>query len=99
MVRHIVVWNFKDELDAAQKQAAAAKIKAGLEALVGVIPGIVKLEVVTDLLPASTGDAMLDSSFESAAALAGYQSHPEHLKVRAYVHTVVQSRVCMDYEA
>ena len=38
MVKHVIIWDFKDELTAEQKKEAAARMKEGLEALNGVVP-------------------------------------------------------------
>ena len=97
MVKHIIIWDFKDELTAGQKKEAAARMKEGLEALNGVIEGLINLHVVTEFLGSSNGDIMLDSVFEDEKALAYYADHPEHVKVKEYVHTVVKSRKCCDY--
>lgn len=100
MVKHVILWQLKDELSEGEKADVKAGIKAGLEALKGKVPGIIDIKVETSPLSSSNADVMLDSSFESAEALKGYSGHPEHVavadgKVRPYVKT----RVCMDYEA
>ncbi len=98
MVRHVILWQFKDELSAPEREAAAAKIKAELEALPGVVPGLLSLTVATNPMETSNADLMLDSTLETAEALAGYAVHPEHVKAATYVRSVVKSRYCMDFE-
>ena len=100
MVKHIILWQLKDELSAEEKTAVKAGIKEGLEALAGKIPGLLEIKVQTEGLASSNADVMLDSSFEDEAALKVYASHPEHVavadgKVRPYTKT----RVCRDFEA
>ena len=97
MVKHIIIWDFKDELTPEQKREAAARMKEGLEGLNGVIEGLVSINVVTELLDSSNGSLMLDSTFEDEKALAYYADHPAHVKVKEYVHTVVKARKCADY--
>ena len=97
MVKHVIIWDFKDELTAEQKKEAAARMKEGLEALNGVIEGLISLHVITELLDTSNGSIMLDSVFEDEKALAYYADHPAHVKVKEYVHTVVKARKCADY--
>lgn len=100
MVKHVILWNLKDEFDEAKKAEIKAGIKAGLEGLAGKIPGIVDIKVVTEGLASSNADVMLDSTFESEEALKGYATHPEHLNVaNNMVRPYTKSRVCMDYEA
>ena len=41
MVRHIILWNIKEELTGGEREEAKAAIKRELEALKGIIPGIV----------------------------------------------------------
>ena len=54
MVKHIVMWSFKEGITEEKKTELKAQIKEHLEGLVGVVPGLLKAEVVTDLLPSST---------------------------------------------
>ena len=62
MVKHIIVWNFKEDMSVEEKQTAAAKIKAELEALQGVIEGLIEIKVEVEHLSSSSGELMLDSS-------------------------------------
>lgn len=99
MVKHIILWQLKDELSVEEKVAVKAGIKEGLEALAGKIPGLLEIKVQTEGLASSNADVMLDSSFEDEASLKGYAIHPEHVavadgKVRPYTKT----RVCLDFE-
>ncbi len=99
MVKHVIVWTLKDEFSAEEKERIKQGIKEGLEGLLGEIPGLVGIRVWTDGLASSNGDLMLESVFESEAALKGYAVHPKHVavaegKVRPYTKT----RSCFDYE-
>ena len=99
MIRHIVLWSFKDELSADKKAAQAAIIKVSLEALRGVVPGLLKLTVQYPLLGTSNADLMLDSLLESPEALEGYSVHPAHVKAaNEYVRPFIKSRLCANYE-
>ena len=97
MLRHIVTWSFKDGLTAEENQANALKVKQELESLKGKIDGVIELKVYIDLLSSSNRDVVLDSLFESEAALKAYQIHPEHQRVGGFVGSVLQDRVCVDY--
>lgn len=98
MVRHVLIWQFKDELSAEEKTTAAKKIKAELEALVGVVEGLKSLTVITNPMESSNADLLLDSTMESPADYDVYKVHPAHVAAATYVRSVVKSRVCMDYE-
>ncbi|MCL2574812.1 MAG: Dabb family protein [Defluviitaleaceae bacterium] len=98
MVRHIVAWNFKEEITQDERITVGQKIKADLEALVGVIDGIISLKVYTEMVPPkSNRDIVLDSLYVSEEALAAYQVHPAHVKVAEYVASMTTDRACMDY--
>ena len=100
MVKHIILWQLKDEFSPEEKEQIRQGIKEGLEGLKGKIPGLIDIRVQAQGLPSSNADVMLDSSFETADALKGYAVHPEHVavangKVRPYTKT----RLCLDFEA
>lgn len=99
MVKHVILWTLK-ELSEEEKKTAKAGIKEGLENLKGKIPGLLEIKVVTDGLPGSTADVMLDSSFESYEALKNYSTHPEHVAVAdEKVRPFTAIRSCLDFEA
>lgn len=100
MVKHIILWQLKDELSAEEKAVIKAEIKAGLEALAGKIPGLLEIKVQTEGLASSNADVMLDSTFVDEAALKGYAIHPEHVAVAdGKVRPFTKTRICLDYEA
>ena len=97
MVKHMIIWKYKDEV--ADKAAASAEIKAALEGLVGKIEGLCEMHILTEGLPSSAGDLMMDSTFESAAALGVYQKHPLHVAIAdGLVRPRMASRLSYDYE-
>ena len=99
MVKHVILWTLKNEYTEEQLTEIKAGIKEGLEGLAGKIPGLTKIHVVTEGLPSSNVDVMLDSTFESAEALKNYATHPEHVAVAdGKVRPFTASRSCMDYE-
>ena len=100
MVKHIILWQLKDEFTEEQKVEIRAGIKEGLEGLIGKIPGLVEIKVnATGRLASSNADVMLDSTFESEEALKSYSKHPEHVKVAdGKVRPYTQVRMCLDYE-
>ena len=97
MVKHIILWKLKESLSEEEKAAARAEAKRRLEALNGKIDGMISLKVITDRLPSSNADMMLDSEFETEEALAGYQTNPLHVEAATYVRSVVEARLCLDF--
>ncbi|MBR1773753.1 MAG: Dabb family protein [Eubacterium sp.] len=99
MVKHIILWQLKDELSGEEKAKVRADIKVGLEGLAGKIPGLIDIHVQIEMLDSSNADLMLDSTFEDADSLKGYAVHPEHVAVAdGVVRPNTKSRVCIDYE-
>ena len=97
MVKHMIVWKLKDDID--NKEATALNIKSALEGLVGKIDGLTKMEIIIDKLPSSSGDIMMDSEFESNDALMAYQQHPLHVEIaNGIVRPSVSARLSLDYE-
>ena len=99
MVKHIIIWNFREDLSLEEKMSASARIKTELEALIDKIDGLVEIKVQTNPLASSNGELMLDSSFVDEDALKGYQVHPEHVKAAQFVRSVMGDRKCFDFEA
>lgn len=100
MVKHIILWTLRPELSEEEKRAVKTGIKAGLEGLVGKVPGLIDVKVNIDgRLDSSTADVMLDSTLESAEALKGYAVHPDHVAVATTkVRPYTVQRSCLDFE-
>lgn len=98
MIKHIVMWKFKDFAEGCSKEENAQKIKAMLESLKGRIEQIVYLEVGINSNSSDMAyDAVLISEFEDEQKLKEYKSHPEHVKVSDFVAKVRENRVVVDY--
>ena len=100
MVKHVILWQLKDELTAEEKVTIKKEMKESLEGLVGKIPGLLEMKIQTEGLVSSNAEVMLDSSFEDEAALKGYATHPEHVAVaNGKVRPFTKARLCLDFEA
>lgn len=100
MVKHIILWQLKDEFTAQEKETIKAGIKEGLEGLAGQIPGLTEIKVQTEMLASSNVDVMLDSTFKDEASLKGYAVHPAHVEVAdTKVRPYTKTRACIDFEA
>ena len=99
MVKHIILWNLKEEYSEDRKNGIKANIKKGLEGLMGKIEGLTEIKVYTDGLQSSNADLMLDSTFESETALKNYAVHPAHVEVAdTLVRPFTAKRSCLDFE-
>ncbi len=95
MVKHIILWTLKPEHNT---EAVKRGMKEGLEALVGQVPGLMELRVITAPLTSANVDVMLYSVLEDEAALNGYAVHPAHVQVAdTLVRPFTATRACMDY--
>lgn len=98
MVKHVILWQIKDEYSENEKQSIKQGVKEGLEGLKGKIPGLVDIKVNINGLASSNADMMLDSVFTDEEALKGYAVHPDHVAVAdSKVRPYTKSRVCLDY--
>ncbi len=96
MVRHIILWQIKDDADKASVKKNA---KEALEGLAGKIDGLLSVKVHINGLESSNADMMLETSFTEEAALKGYSVHPLHVKAAdTYVRPFTKLRVCLDFE-
>lgn len=99
MIRHIVAWNFRENLTDSERFLAGQRIKSGLESLREEIEGILSMEVFLRSLESGHRQIMLFSLFRSEEDLVRYQSHPAHKRVSDYVGTVAEGRICLDFPA
>lgn len=98
MVKHIVMWSFKEDVPVEERAGDAVRIQEGLEGLVGVVPGLLSARVVTDLISSSTHDLSLICEFDNADSLKAYKDNPDHVKVASFVRSVTCNRACLDFE-
>lgn len=98
MVKHIVLWNFKEGMTEAERTEAAARMKKELEAIKPLVDGAVEIQVVRNEMESSNRDIALISTFETEEALKTYQVHPAHVEAGKFVRSVTENRACLDYE-
>lgn len=93
MVKHIVVYTFKEGVD---KEAAVKTVASVLEPLVGVIPGLLTMQIRATFQGGM--DYALYSEFESRQALLDYAVHPAHLEAKKHFFHLLDQRVAADFE-
>ena len=95
MIKHVVLWKFKEE----NKKENMQKAREMLLALIPIISEIKSMKVYFDISGTDmSADVMLDTEFSSVADLKTYAVHPEHLKVAEFMKSAVISRVVLDSE-
>jgi hypothetical protein len=98
MIKHIVLFRFKDFAEGANKSENIKSLKSRLEVLEDIIDEIKFFEVGINFDNSDAAyDLALCSEFESKEDLYSYQKHPEHVKVVDFVKKVCENRVIVDY--
>lgn len=94
MIRHIVMWKFKEGT-----QEEVKKFREGLLALKAVIPEIKSIDLgINCYKKGDNYDAVLVAEFETIQELEIYTAHPQHLEVSEICKAIRVSRVAVDYE-
>lgn len=98
MVKHIVMWNFREDFPNEKKEEMAKEADARLKALVGQIPGLRLAKMRLNVMKGSNRDLMLVSKLDTPEALDAYQTHPLHVAVvTEVIKPATCDRVCFDY--
>lgn len=99
MVKHVILWQLKDEFSETEKIEILKNAKLNLEGLSGKINGLTEIKLQTEKLDSSNADMMLYSEFVSFDALKGYQKHPDHVFVADnFIRPFTKARLCLDFE-
>jgi hypothetical protein len=99
MVRHIVLWNFNENVKDVDKDSIKEGMKNNLEDLKGKVPGLMNIKFVPNTLVGSTHEFALVTEFDNEASKKGYSTHPSHVKVAdTFVRPYTADRKCLDYE-
>ena len=93
MIKHIVMWKFKENEEENMK-----KFLEGLNSLKAIIPEIKYMETGININPKNTYDAILISEFETMEDVEKYKNHPEHIKVSNLCKSIRLDRQAIDYE-
>lgn len=98
MIRHIVLFKFKNEAGGKSKEENVAATKQMLEELPGKIDLIVKSQVFinTPGISGENADLILISDFRTPEDLAAYIVHPDHKAVGQFMRPLRESRMAID---
>ncbi|MCK5241538.1 Dabb family protein [bacterium] len=98
MIKHIVMWQLKEETEGGNKAGNMDKMRRMLEGLEESINQIRGLEVGINIPSRdSTHDIILSTEFRTMVELDIYRKHPEHLKVAEFIKKVAQAKAAVDY--
>ena len=93
MIRHVIMWKFKED-----EQENMKKFLSGLQALDGVIPEILRMEIGVNCKDGNNYDACLIADFEDFDALDRYKNDPRHVEVSKLCKSIREDRVAVDFE-
>ena len=99
MVRHVVSWNFKDEVPEERRVELMKELAAAFPTLIGKIPGLLKVEVGMPPLKSSNCDMVLYCEMEKEEDLAVYRDHPDHVAIAQIIRANCKERRCTDIVA
>ena len=92
MIKHVVCHKYKDKVE-------AEKIAPMLNSLMGVVPSLRSMETGIDFMDSKRAyHLVLIATFDDRAGLDAYAVDPAHMKVKEYIHSVLESSVSVDFE-
>ncbi|BDD09944.1 stress responsive protein [Fulvitalea axinellae] len=99
MVKHVVMWRFKDEANGNTKSENIKKTIEILQSLKGKIETLSSLETGENFNPSEAAfDLVLITTHPDKEGLDAYQTHPDHKEAGAFIGSVVSERVVTDFE-
>ena len=93
MIRHVIMLKFKEE-----EQENMKKFLSGLQALDGVIPEILRMEIGVNCKDGNNFDACLIADFEDFEALERYKNDPRHVAVSSLCKSIRTARGAVEFE-
>lgn len=100
MIKHIVMFKMLDSALGRTKEENIADAFERLSHFKAEIPTLAAFQYGANSpeAPADNYDLVLVCDFESIDALNEYKVHPTHKAYGKYIHSVMETRVCIDYE-
>jgi hypothetical protein len=100
MIKHIVMWRMKNDVEGQEKQEQASSMKAHLESLPQAVPQIRHFEIGLNVNQSERAmDIVLYSEFDSREDLNTYSAHPAHQEAVVFIRSITSEVRVVDYEA
>ena len=96
MIRHIVMWKYKEELTKTDRAQLFQSLCKAAENMNGKIDGLLKAELIENVNPNEKYDLCLYCEFENFEQVVSYQDDPEHIKFKNIITGNVYDRACID---
>jgi hypothetical protein len=100
MVKHVVMFKFAENAEGRSGIENAKIAKQMLDGLFGVIPTLKasRISLNSENAVPANYELVIETEFDDMEGLSEYAVHTEHLKVVAFIKSVITSRACVDYE-
>jgi hypothetical protein len=98
MVKHIVLFKIKDDIQADDKQVIMTTFRDDILALRNIISCIKDINVGFNINPDEQWDICLDSTFETLDDVRYYSKHPQHVMAAGKLKPHLCGRSCVDFE-
>lgn len=96
MIKHIVLFRFKDSAD---KTGQMLNIKNELENLPAIIPELKEIHIDLNINSAEKWDMSLEAIVDTMQDLDTYANHPAHQQiVKNRIAPIKEERACVDYQ-
>ena len=96
MIKHIVLFRFKDSAD---KTGQMLNIKNELENLPAIIPYLKDIHIGLNINSAEKWDMSLEAIVDTMQDLDTYANHPAHQQiVKNRIAPIKEERACVDYQ-
>lgn len=98
MIKHVVLFKFKQFESEQEKNSKMNQIRLALLNLKNIIKEIETIEVGLNGNPKEEFDVILISTHTSWENLAIYDQHPSHMSVKKMIKEVLERRSAADFE-
>lgn len=98
MIKHIVLFQMKKDVEPRVLETELATIKVRFGALLGIVPTLRSIEIGINCNPSESYNLSLEATFDDLEGLNAYAVHPDHQSVVKRVKAILNSRACVDYE-
>ena len=98
MIRHIVLFSLKKDIEESEKASQLKGFKEEFEGLVGQIPSLRSLEIGLNVNSKESYDMALVATADDMEGLQAYAVDPRHQAIVAKLKPMLESRACTDYK-
>lgn len=98
MVKHIVLFKFKEEIAPEERKKIRETFQKDILALKSVISVIRDVNVGFNINKSEQWDICLDSTFDTLDDVRFYSTHPQHVEAAGKLKPHLCGRSCVDFE-